>query len=391
MAISLKHAFESAKGDSPDTTLINPSNWNAEHTLLMATAKVLGRITAGTGAIEEIDWTAFGRSVLNAADLAALKVIFGAAFVATADIADDAVTYDKLQNVSATDRLLGRFSSGAGAAEEIALGAGVSISGGTLTTDPNLPRGYIDGCILSNGTDATNDINISAGVCRDSTNAVNIDLSALSGKQLDANWVAGSAAGMRNSAVGIADGTYHIWAGRTAASATADIYAHTSTSAATVLTAWQAETGGSSYAYLRHIGSIVRVSGAIIPFRQVGDEITYSNPSMDVSAAVATTVANSTLTSIPTGLKLMTRLNALISAGSAGVVYIHDPDDTDTAPSNSASPLGTLQTGSGGDQSGAQVMVRTNTSAQVAMRSNGGSQVVKLAPIGFVHPRGKNA
>jgi len=39
--------------------------------------------------------------------------------VTTAKLADDAVTYAKLQNVSATDRLLGRSSSGAGDAEEI--------------------------------------------------------------------------------------------------------------------------------------------------------------------------------------------------------------------------------------------------------------------------------
>ena len=40
--------------------------------------------------------------------------------VTTATIADDAVTYAKLQNVSATDRLLGRSSAGAGNVEEIA-------------------------------------------------------------------------------------------------------------------------------------------------------------------------------------------------------------------------------------------------------------------------------
>jgi hypothetical protein len=39
--------------------------------------------------------------------------------VTTAKIADDAVTYAKIQNVSATDRLLGRSSSGAGNVEEI--------------------------------------------------------------------------------------------------------------------------------------------------------------------------------------------------------------------------------------------------------------------------------
>ncbi len=54
MTVSLKHAFASAKADSGDATLIQPSNWNAEHTLTQATGKLLGRSTAGVGATEEI-------------------------------------------------------------------------------------------------------------------------------------------------------------------------------------------------------------------------------------------------------------------------------------------------------------------------------------------------
>lgn len=55
MAISLKHAFTSAKSDGGDTSLVRPSNWNAEHNLTCDTAKILGRTTAGTGAVEELN------------------------------------------------------------------------------------------------------------------------------------------------------------------------------------------------------------------------------------------------------------------------------------------------------------------------------------------------
>lgn len=54
MAVSLKHAFQSAKADGGDTTLVQPSNWNAEHSLSMATSRLLGRTTAGAGAVEEL-------------------------------------------------------------------------------------------------------------------------------------------------------------------------------------------------------------------------------------------------------------------------------------------------------------------------------------------------
>jgi hypothetical protein len=55
MTISLKHAFTNPKSDGGDDTIVRPSNWNAEHTLTCATARMLGRTTAGEGAVEELD------------------------------------------------------------------------------------------------------------------------------------------------------------------------------------------------------------------------------------------------------------------------------------------------------------------------------------------------
>lgn len=54
MAIEIKHAFVSAKVDGPDTTQVQPSDWNEVHSIEMSTARLLGRTTAANGPAEEI-------------------------------------------------------------------------------------------------------------------------------------------------------------------------------------------------------------------------------------------------------------------------------------------------------------------------------------------------
>jgi hypothetical protein len=54
MTVSLKHTFQSAKTDSADVSLVQPSNWNQEHVLTAAAGKVLGRDTSGDGTVQEL-------------------------------------------------------------------------------------------------------------------------------------------------------------------------------------------------------------------------------------------------------------------------------------------------------------------------------------------------
>lgn len=67
--------------------------------------------------------------------------------VITASILADAVTYAKIQNVSATARVLGRATSGAGDVEEIPLAGGLAISSGSLkaTTVPYTIQRFTSG------------------------------------------------------------------------------------------------------------------------------------------------------------------------------------------------------------------------------------------------------
>ena len=225
--MAITHPFVSAISDGSDTNLLRPLNWNAAHTIendtityakmqdVSATDKLLGRSTAGSGDVEEIACTVFGRSIIDDASEAAFKatvnleigtdvqaydatltsiaalgtaadkiayttaldtwaeaaltaaartvlddatvatmvdtlggaastgsgglaratsptfitpllgtptsgVLTNCTGLPTAGLVDDAVTYAKMQNISATDKLLGRATAGAGDVEEIA-------------------------------------------------------------------------------------------------------------------------------------------------------------------------------------------------------------------------------------------------------------------------------
>jgi hypothetical protein len=241
---------------------------------------------------------------------------------------------------------------------------------------------------MSNGSDVTNDIGITAGKCRDSTDTVNITGTAMT-KQLDVGWAPGSAAGMRNSAAAITNTTYHIYA-VSKADGTQDYYAHTSLTIATVITALQAESGGTDYLYARRIGSIVRASSTILAFTQDGSgprrEYALVTPVQDIDTSALTT-SRSTLTlgSVPTGLRLRAKLRMASSHAAAGtIMLVQDLSETDAAPSLTASPLFTMIVIINGGLVHGHCELFTNTSAQIAARSSASSTTFRAETLGWV-------
>lgn len=85
MTIQIKHSFTSAKGDGGDATVIRPSNWNAVHNTSMATGNLLGRLTAGVGAFEEIPISAFMAAILASTDANAFLAALGVGAFNTGD------------------------------------------------------------------------------------------------------------------------------------------------------------------------------------------------------------------------------------------------------------------------------------------------------------------
>ena len=170
-----------------------------------------------------------------------------------------------------------------------------------VSTTVDFARGFLSGLEMSNGTDSDHDIDFTAGECRGADDDEDITLAAFT-KQIDATWVAGSAAGGLSSSLTAPVNTtwYHVHA--IVVGGSADIGFDTSITAANLI----ADHSATAY---RRIGSVLTDGSAnIIAFIQHGDLFDWDVPVADVNAndpgATVVTVAFT----VPTGLQIQARI-----------------------------------------------------------------------------------
>lgn len=244
-------------------------------------------------------------------------------------------------------------------------------------------RGYLYGLTMSNnGTDATNDIDIASGEARDSTGVITITLGSSITKRLDASWAVGTGQGGLDTG-SIANTTYHIWLIMRSDTGVVDALFSTSASAPTM---------PANYDYKRRIGSIVRAGATILAFIQDGDSFSLVTPVLDVSVTnLSTSRTTYTLASMPTGFRMEAIINTYIShASSAALAWISDLSQTDSVPSASAAPLGTIQALSSYWPFQGNYRVWTNTSAQIGARSTFSSTTLRVVTVGWIDRRGRD-
>lgn len=244
----------------------------------------------------------------------------------------------------------------------------------------------LNGLIPSNGTDATNDLDFTAGTCISDDGTTIITPIALT-KRLDAAWTAGTGGGGLDTG-SIADTTYHVFAISKAEGADPDILFSASLASPTLPT---------NYTKKKRIFSFKRVSGAIQVFQafEAGDglRVVLTTPPLDIDVSNLSTSSVTYTLSTPVGISVWALINvrAYVSGGNASV-YIRNLSSTDTAPASNvssatnAAPIFSIKS-TGGFEGGSQTWVQTNTSSQIGARSSVSSTALGAALIAWVDPR----
>lgn len=259
---------------------------------------------------------------------------------------------------------------------------------GDVVSTANGPRGVLAGLGLTTGTDTLNDIDIAAGTALDSTNATAITLASLLTKRSDAAWAVGTGNGGMDTSTKPNSGTLHIWLIKRSDTGVVDALYSISATAPTMPTGYDSKALIGS----RRTDS----SGNIINMHQYGDVNLYdSPPALDVDVSNQSTTAVTRTLSTPGGRKLPAILDTFVSSGNGNpCVYFRNPDLTDLAPSITATPLAQVigETGTGSTRSGAgQFQVITNTSSQITTRADAASTTVRIATMGWIDTRGRDA
>lgn len=256
----------------------------------------------------------------------------------------------------------GSVSSIAGNTGAFTLSGGITNSTNDIRIDPAYFLNFLTGLTLSNDftADQSNEMAVTAGAAFDSTNATFIKLgSALTRKQINVAWAAGSTAGMLDTGV-IGNGTYFIFLISKAAGANPDILASLSPSAPTL---------PATYTLMRRIGWVIRQTAVVTG--------SISTTTMTVSAVTSGVIQiGQKITG--TGVSANTFVTAF-GTGTGGI-GTYTVSVSQTAGSTTLTGVGNLQFTHDGDW-----FTLANTQSDINANNPGTSAVLRAltVPIGI--------
>jgi hypothetical protein len=247
----------------------------------------------------------------------------------------------------------------------------------------NAPRTYISGLTLANNAvDAVNYIDIAAGeASSDDQNAADRRLIRLASgmtKRLDAAWATGNGNGGLDTGSKAATTAYGVWAILNPTTGVSDV----------IFTAASTPTMPSGFTKKRYLGSVqTAAGGALYTFTQIGDYFRRRTLSADIdTTTLGTTSVNTTMIALP-GHSVLVDLNVRVLNTTQGVsVYIRHPSDTDSVPSFTGQPWGSIS-GPNNVSNISRVSVWSNSSRQIAARASAADTTLQASVLGWRDPR----
>lgn len=270
-------------------------------------------------------------------------------------------------------------------------GAGtLNVANGLYDNDVRLvlPRGAINGLILSNNTtDAAKDIDIAVGEAVDDGGAVMMKLTSALTKRLDESWAVGTDAGALDGTESVAgtpdaDTWYHIWEIQRSDTGVVDILASESATAPTMPT---------NYDRKRRIGAVLfDATPDILAFHQFGDEFFWKSRIQDVNTTTPSLAGVSAELSVPLGISVIALLNVSTNVGTpSAYMLVTAVDGENEVPSDA-----NFDVGSDTDSTRQVTEIKrpTNTSGEIRYRSSDASVTFfRIKTLGWIDPRGRNS
>jgi hypothetical protein len=260
-------------------------------------------------------------------------------------------------------------------------------TGAVTATETDVPlRNYLTGLTLS-AAGSTATFGIAVGVATDSTNVSMLKLSSAYTKTTSA-WALGTAAGAMDTGSVAASTWYHVYLIQRPDTGVVDVTFSLNASTPTLPT---------NYTLYRRIGSMkTDGSSQWVKFVQDGDDFSWDVSVVDITSNnPGTSAVTRTLASVPTGIRIKSRVQLSILNTDIFAAYglLSDLSVSDQSPSPRPS-----QTGQTGNVAGSvtfwatEIFVFTNTSAQIRSRINTSNAniTIYITTMGWTDRRGRD-
>jgi hypothetical protein len=304
--------------------------------------------------------------------------------IVTEKLAKGAVTLEKI-DADATSVLKGVMRFATDADTQAGEDTAAAVTPASLNAASVMLGASHYGLNIANGTDASRDIDISAGACRDSTNQAIITLATGLTKQIDAAWSEGTDAGGFPSGLTLeSSGTEPEWY-RVFLIASSDLSlidaGFDSDASATNLL-----SDASSYSLYRQIGWVLNDgAGNIVPFFSDSDgRIVWDTPKKErVRSAIPTNAETVRLTA-PPGSRARVSFPLDCPAGSGDLFgLVTETRQTDTAPTSEAYNLRMTRDAAASQRSQMEMEILCDASSEIRLRASSTDLRAGLICVGY--------